>query len=203
MKLSRLLPLIVCAALGATTVQAQEQAPAATPEAASGEQEIPSAEFIVSNMETISPLNLVYAVDQYWNRGDKLKAAFWFYIWQIRSLPWIETEPALLERHTQLDQAMGPVINSWLASDPAVLKDTVMRAVSYEPKLPLLNERPDGISETYWNEAITRTRTGYAAEATELFSPEFLAEIETSRKENGLPVGPHSDAGAPLPDEWR
>lgn len=186
------------AAAPAAPPSAAETAPAPQPAEA-----MPSIDDVLGNLGNISPFNLVYVVQQHWDAGDKLKAAFWFYIWQLRTGPWAELDPETSEVRTPLNQQMGAAINSWLAADPDLMRQTAERALSYETKLPLWNRRPEGIAEDFWNKTIAEHRTAYTDSLKEAFSTMTPEQIRTLRAEANLPVGTPADIGAPLPEEWR
>lgn len=175
---------------------------AAAPDPAPAES-IPSIDDVLGNLANISPFNLVYVFQQYWDAGDKLKAAFWFYIWQLRTGPWAELDPETAQVRAALNQQAGMAINGWLAADPELMKQTAERAHGYESKLPLWNRRPEGIAEDFWNTTITQHRAAYAAEMSEAFTTTPPDQIRTLRAEAGMPVGTPTDLGAPLPDDWR
>lgn len=203
MKLPRLLPVIAAALIGTMAGPALAQAAPEQAAPAAEEPEIPSAEFIIANLDTISPVNLIHVVDQYWSRGDRLQAAFWFYIWQIRTMPWAELDPQIAPIRAQMDSQAGAIINGWIASDTDLLLDTMKRAISYEPKLPLVDARPEGLPSAFWLEKVQTSRDLFSAEVTTTLTPEFFATINTARQEQGAPVGPLTDIGTPLPAEWR
>ncbi len=163
----------------------------------------PSAEIILANHATVSPLNLIYVVNEYWNAGNKLQAALWFYVWQIRTAPWAENDPELAQIRTNLNKQFGGAINSWLAADPVLWQQVAERAIAYEPKLPLWSQRPDGLPEEAWAAQVAKTRTEYATDFREAFASMSADEINAARRERGLPVGTPDDQGAPLPEDWR
>lgn len=203
MKLNRLLVLCAAAFVAAASpaLAAQTDAPTAAP--AQDEEQIPPASYIIANTQTISPLNLVYAINEYWMAGDRLQAAFWFYIWQIRTAPWAELDPELAPIRATLNEQLGGAINGWLAADPALMRQVAERALSYEATLPLWTQRPEGISEQFWLSQVQADRVGYATELNEALTPQSYAQIITARQERGMPVGLPADLGAPLPDNWR
>ena len=193
-------PVCAIAQDAATATAAAESAPTSTPPPA---ESMPSIDDVLGNLGDISPFNLVYVVQQNWDAGDKLKAAFWFYIWQLRTGPWAELDPETLQVRGPLNEQMGMAINSWLAADPDLMIQTAERALSYEAKLPMWNRRPDGIAEDFWNNTVAQHRIDYATELKEAFTTTPPAQIRTLRAEAGMPVGTPSDLGAPLPEDWR
>lgn len=175
-------------------------APAPVPAPA---ESIPSIDDVLGNLANISPFNLVYVFQQYWDAGDKLKAAFWFYIWQLRTGPWAELDPETAQVRAALNQQAGMAINGWLAADPELMIEVAQRASGYEAKLPLWSRRPDGIAEDFWINTIAQHRAAYAAEMADTFATTTPDQIRTLRAEAGMPVGTPADLGAPLPDDWR
>lgn len=163
----------------------------------------PSAEIILANHANVSPLNLIYVVNEYWNADNKLQASFWFYVWQIRTAPWAENDPQMEQVRSNLNQQYGGAINSWLGADPVLWRQVAERAISYEPKLPLWSQRPDGISEEAWTGQIANSREEYANSLREAFASMSTDQINAARQERGLPTGTPADLGAPLPEEWR
>lgn len=179
-------------AVNDTTVQAEQHAP-----------EVPPAEVLIASLDQISPLQLVRAVSEYWQRGDKLQASFWYYIWQIRTAPWVGTDPAFDDARASLNNAIGQTINGWIAADSETWQATARRAVAFEPKLPLWTIHPPEMSPEAWATRVAEHRASYARELDEAFAQTDAETIRRSRSEAGLPVGPLTDAGQPLPDAWR
>lgn len=199
--------------LGATTPswsQAASQIPTleqVTPEQPPSEQEreIPKADFVLANLEATSPLNLMYVVTEEWAAGNKLKASFWYFIWQIRTEAWAAglDDSGFSQFQAALNDQLGQGLNIWISADPALLRDTVERAISYEAKLPLWSERPDGLDEVKWAAVVAKTRADYANEYHSAFAGISDEEILAKREEYGLPVGTPADQGETLPDNWR
>ena len=162
-------------------------------------------QFILANLDEVSPFNLIFVVADEWKKGNKLRAAFWYYVWQIRTDAWVsgvDREEFELVRTMMSDEA-GQVIYNWIAADPALMRETVERALRYEAVLPLSKQRPDDLSEADWLAVVERSRTDYATELREAFANTTDENILARRQQNGLPVGTHKDIGAPLDDTWR
>lgn len=162
-------------------------------------------QFILSNLTEVSPLNLAYVVADEWKAGNKLQASFWFYIWQIRTDAWVTgvDESGFKIYRNMLNDEMGRTINAWIAADPALMRDTAQRAIGYEAKLPLATMRPDEMSEADWLAIIAKSRSDYAKEMHDAFNGISDEEILETRAENGLAIGPLTDKGEPLPEDWR
>ena len=186
------------------TAMAQDQA--APVEARTEEQQqsrTPSAEQVLSSLETVSPLDLVYVVVKYWKRGDRQQAAFWYYIWQIRTDAWADLDSGFGLYRSMLDNDVSITINNWIGSDPEMWRDTVERAIAYEPKLPMWRLRPEGMTLEEWSAHVDAKRAEYARETADMMARMSPEQMIAARREAGLPVGPLVDAGTPLPDEWR
>lgn len=165
----------------------------------------PSAESILNNLTSVSPLNLVYVVAEEWKAGNKLRASFWYYVWQIRTDAWVKgmDDSGFKQLRAIISDEMGQAVNGWIAADPALMRDTATRAMGYEAKLPLWSERPEGMSQADWDALIAKTRADYAQEMRDAFADTTDEEILAGRQSRGLPVGTPSDQGAALPDDWR
>ena len=66
---------------------------------------------------------------------DRLQAAFWYYVFQIRSRPWAEADrqrtrgSGAAALRASISETLGRPINEWLGSDPAAWKETGMAAI--------------------------------------------------------------------------
>ncbi len=183
---------------------ALEQAPS---EQAPSEQkrEIPKTDFVLANLESTSPLNLMYVVTEEWAAGNKLTASFWYFIWQIRTEAWAAglDDPGFSQFQALLNDQLGRGLNIWISADTALLRDTAERAIGYEAKLPLWSERPDGLDEAQWAAVVAKARADYADEYHSAFAGISDEEIRAKREEYGLPIGTPTDQGEALPDDWR
>ncbi|WP_297804667.1 hypothetical protein [uncultured Brevundimonas sp.] len=201
-------PFCIAAAVAALLVPTVSLAnSAATPtlpqEAAVTQQATPSAAEVLANIETVSPVNLIYVVSEYWNAGNKLQAAFWYYVWQIRTEPWAQTDPEFARARLALNQNFGSTINSWIFADPELVVAISERAMSFEPRLPLWNRMPEGMSAEQWEQLVQATRVAYANDMRGAFAQTPPDQIRALRQQNGLPVGTLTDIGLPLPEDWR
>ena len=161
-------------------------------------------QYVLENLTEVSPFNLVSVIADEWAKGNKLRASFWYYIWQIRTDAWVggvDEDSFKLTRNMISDQ-MGQVINTWIAADPALWRDTAERAVSYEARLPLSRLRPETLDEADWLAIVAKSRADYANELREAFASTPPEAISASRQQNGLPVGTPTDTGAPLDPDW-
>lgn len=164
-----------------------------------------AADYVISQPDSVEPTGLLLVSQVLWKRGDRLQAAFWFYIWQERSRPGAMLDPSSAGAlRASINATYGLTINEWIGSDITAMIDVGGRAISYEARIPLYPERPDGISAKRWNAMVVEERRKYVAgfqEARKMFGdPELNAKL---RGENGLYVGPLKEPGAPLPDDWR
>lgn len=192
------------ALLAPTVSLAQDAAPApSTPDAAPAPQATPSAEYVLANLTSVSPLNLIYVVSEEWAAGNRLQAAFWYYIWQIRTEPWAVAEQEFAQPRAAINQSVGATINSWIFSDPELMQSVSERAISYEPKLPMWTHIPEGMPQNRWDELVATTRATYVTDLRSGLTETPPDQIRVLRQQNGLPVGPLTDQGAPLPEEWR
>lgn len=98
---------------------------------------------------------------------------------------------------------MGDTVNQWIAADPVLWREAAERASSYEAKLPLWRVHPETMSQEEWNAFVTTKRAEYATEMAEAFNSTSPDEVRAARTRAGLPVGPLTDMGTPLPEEWR
>lgn len=190
-----LLPTASSAAIAAAPPVVQEAAPEA--------EAPPSADFVLANLDSVSPLNLIYVASEQWSVGNRLQAAFWYYIWQIRTESWAVAEAGFSEPRAAINQSVGTTINGWIFSDPELMYEISERAIGYEAKLPLWSRMPEGVTEAQWAELIASTRATYARDLQESFVATPPDRIRELRRQNGLAVGPLPDEGAPLPEEWR
>ena len=146
------------------------------------------------------------AVQWLWSRGRRQQAAFCFYVFQARTRPWALADKGgdgAAALRSSLNDGMGPVINGWIGSDPAAWRTIAERAVSYERRLPLSAERPPGLDAASWRRLVERSRVEYAAQLKTAFDGMSPDEFAVKRHAAGLPVGPLSEPGRPMPDEWR
>ncbi len=155
---------------------------------------------------TQDPFSWIRPIHTLWSRGDKLQAAFWYYVWQIRSGPWAQadrTGSSAAALRASVTATLGRDINDWIAADPMVWRDTALRAISYEKKLPLFEGRPDQIDAEAWNAINVRRRLEYEAGFNQFLGGADDAAIIRRRQDAGLPAGPLLDTGKPLPEHWR
>lgn len=194
----------VAGLLAPTVSMANDTATPALPQEASVTQQArPAAAEVLANLNSVSPLNLIYVVAEYWEAGNRLQAAFWYYVWQIRTEPWAQTDPEFAQARSSLNQSIGSTINSWVFADPDMAASISERAIAFEPKLPMWNRGAEGMSVEQWEQLVAATRIAYANDMRNAFAQTPPDQIRALRQQNGLPVGSLTDMGAPLPDEWR
>lgn len=196
---------VAAAAILAPTVSMADRAatPAPIQEAPATPQATPTAAEVLANIETVSPINLIYVVSEYWNAGNKLQAAFWYYVWQIRTEPWAQTDPEFAQVRNALNQNFGSTINSWIFADPEMVVAVSERAMTFEQRLPLWNHMPEGMSAEQWEQLVHTTRVAYANDMRGALAETPPDQIRALRQQNGLPVGALTDMGLPLLREWR
>lgn len=159
---------------------------------------------ILDDPQVRNPFDWVEAIATLWRRGDRLQAAFWYYVFQIRSLPWAEADRArtggsgAAALRGSITHALGAPINEWLGSDPAAWRDTGARAIAFEKRLPYHAARPDGIDEAAWARMNETARTSHEAGFDQVWRQYSFADMEARRRQMGLYVGPLQDPGQPL-----
>ena len=163
------------------------------------------ARSIMENPAAHKPETWVYVTKYLWERGDRQQAAFWHFLFQIRTLPWLEYDRQMGPFRSGVNASIGATINEWLGSDYDAWLETTRRAIAYERRLPLSHERPAGVSEAAWAQSIARGRQTWETDFRQLTGPggTTRAQIEAVKRQNGRYVGPLRDPGAPLPNDWR
>jgi hypothetical protein len=171
------------------------------------EQRREAAAYFVNHPDATDPINLALVSARLWLGGDRAQAAFWFYIFQIRTRAWAKGDR---QGHgalrASLNNDLGSVINGWVGSDLDAWHDIAARAIAYEKKIPLYPGKLERYSDSEWAEIIVKERADYESDLQANFPakmPAVRAEYEEKRRKNGLPVGPLQDPGKPLPDNWR
>lgn len=151
-----------------------------------------------------NPFDWIEAIATLWGRGDRLQAAFWYYVFQIRSRPWAEADrqrtrgSGASALRASISETLGRPINEWLGSDPAAWKETGTAAIAFEKRLSFHAGRPDGVDETAWAAMNQRAREEYEEGFEELWAQYSFAQLEDIRRGNGLYVGPLRNPGRPL-----
>jgi hypothetical protein len=166
-----------------------------------------ATDYVLRHPDTVQPFNYAYMIKALWAEGNRSQAAFWFYVFQSRSLAWAKADkagngPAALR--ASLNEVLGQRTNQWAGSDPIAWRDIAARAISYEKKMPVYPGKPNGISEADWQKLVTDSRAEYEAGFKEFSA--ILADEKAyaaQRAARGLYVGPLKDPGRPLPDSWK
>lgn len=163
------------------------------------------ARAILADPAAYKPETYVYVTKYLWERGDRQQAAFWHFLFQIRTAPWLAHDPRLGPFRGGVNSSIGATINDWLGSDFDAWLETTRRAISYERRIPLSPERPAGLSEGQWSAEVARARQSWEADLRQITGPggPTKAQMEAQRRANGRYVGPLQDPGAPLPADWR
>ena len=172
---------------------------------AGGEEGKAAVEHVLTHPDALNPLMLTALVQSLWQRGDRSRAAFWFYIFQSRTRAWSKADDQFASARAAFNMTLGPPINEWIASDIPAWKALAARAIAYEKTLPLYPGRPDTMDEARWRDLVEQERAAYEREFIDVFSSSMMNPdtYYAQRRGNGLYVGPHRDGGAPLPDHWR
>ncbi len=177
----------------------------ALPSAAAARAEAPAAVSSATSIDiaAASPFELAETSKAMWARGDRLQAAFWFYVFQVRTAPWAEAQPDLLPLRGSINDSLGRTVNEWLASDIEAWEDLAERAIAYEAAQPLWSDRPEGLDAADWQDRVERGRATYARDFRQVFASFDAGDIAAMRREHDLPVGPLDQPGAPLDPSWR
>lgn len=170
-------------------------------------QQARAVDAVIARPEIINPSHHIQIIGTLWQRGDRLQATFLYYVWQVRFIPWAKLgspsgEGALFRA---IRATLGPEINGWIGSDPVLNRQLLDRALTYERRLPLHPNRPDGVGEKVWLRTIEEVRASAAKEwlGAMPVTPGALKDWAKFRSENGLSNGPVENPGAPLPDHWQ
>lgn len=151
-----------------------------------------------------NPFDWLEPIGTLWRRGDRLQAAFWFYVFQIRSRPWAEADrqrtggSGAAALRASIGETLGRPINEWLESDPARWKETGTAAIAFEKRLGFHAGRPEGVDETAWAAMNQRAREEYETDFEALWEQYSFARMEEIRRSNRLYVGPLRNPGQPL-----
>lgn len=173
----------------------------------SAAQQARAVDAVIARPELVDPSGHIQVIGMLWERGDRLQATFLYYVCQVRFIPWAKLgspsgEGALF---SAIRATVGPEINGWIGSDPLLNRQVLERALSYERKIPLHPDRPDGVDEKTWLRTVEEVRAGAAKEwlGQMPVTPKALKDWAKQRSKNGLPNGPVEHPGAPLPDHWQ
>lgn len=170
-------------------------------------QQARATDAVIAQPEKVDPSHHIQIIATLWQRGDRLQATFLYYVWQVRFMPWAKLgspsgEGALFGA---IRATLGPVVNGWIGSDPVLNRQVLDRALTYERKLPLHPNRPEGVDEKTWLRTIEEVRESAAKQwlGQMPVTPEALKAWAKTRAKNGLPNGPVTHPGKPLPDHWQ
>lgn len=159
---------------------------------------------ILDAAEVANPFDWIEPIATLWRRGDRLQAAFWYYVFQIRSRPWAVADrqrtggSGAAALRGSITEILGRPINEWLGSDPAAWKETGTAAIAFEKRLAFHAGRPDGIDEPTWLAMNRSAREEYEQGFEVLWGQYSFAQMEDMRRDNGLYVGPLRNPGQPL-----
>lgn len=154
--------------------------------------------------EALGPFDIGILSAALWRDGRRHQAAFWFFVFQVRSRPWADLDPSGAgAARAALNDLLGGTINAWIASDLTAWQDTARRAMSYEAGLPLPRERPTAVAPSAWAAAVAKSRREYRAGYDQTLGRMAAVELAAERRRNGLPVGPLDAPGPALLESWR
>ena len=180
-----------------------------------------AADGIIARPDSVNPLAFALVSESLWDRGQRARAAFWFYLFQARTQPWMQGGPisdllltdyfsALLGRPENYfatrrawNQRVAGVVNSWANSDLDAVVALAGRVFSYEARIPLYPGRNTYASQALWDQSVVDKRAanveGFQSSMAGIDRETFYAE----RRKQGKYVGPWQEPGPPLPDDWR
>ncbi len=164
---------------------------------------------LLSNPEQVDPMSWGIVANQLFNQGDKLRAAFCFYVFQVRTLPFVKAlegtanDNNIVASRNGLNQLLASQINEWIATDPEAVYQVARQAIAYEASLSQDNLRPQSVPQEAWRLIVAQERQSYAQEMENtLGSPQQRQALAELRRATGFEVGPLKEPGAPLPPEW-
>jgi len=161
---------------------------------------------VLARPQSVSPFSYAMLAGSLWSEGRRIQSAFWFYMFQIQTRPWADADTAgdgAAALRASLNDGLGQEINGWLGGDLATWREVATRAMSYEARLPLSPERPEGVDVKAWAATVGKARREYRQGYEKTLGSMTQEQLAAGRRENGLPVGPLKDAGPPLPESWR
>lgn len=162
-----------------------------------------AANFVLDHPDAVDPFGYIHVFMNLLEHGNMRQAAFWYYVFQIRSAPWRDGDPSGAgSLYGSISATVGPTINGWAGSDRDAWLDLMLRAAAFERKAPLYPGRPDGVSKAQWDKRIDQSRKRWS-EASLRSSVPDRAKMEAQRRANGLLVGPWQSPGDPLLESWR
>lgn len=159
---------------------------------------------VLDAVDVRNPFDWLEPIGTLWRRGDRLQAAFWYYVFQIRSRPWAEADrqrtggSGAAALRASIGETLGRPINEWLGSDPARWQETGTAAIAFEKRLAFHAGRPEGVDETAWAAMNQRAREEYEKDFEALWEQYSFARMEEMRRSNRLYVGPLRNPGQPL-----
>jgi hypothetical protein len=175
---------------------------------------------VIAHPETVNPLAFAIVAESLWDRGNRQQAAFWFYLFQARTQPWMAGGPmssvvladyleALIgerQEYAALRRAYNSQLratNTWAMSDLKALEGLARRVFSYERRIPLHPVRNTVVSEATWLAEVEHRREGNEEAFQEMISSTDPETFYAERRARGEYVGVWQDPGPPLPDDWR
>lgn len=182
---------------------------AADIEREAGEQDFCDTDFngppedLVAKADEVDPMALICAVRQYWERGDRLKAAFWYRIWIIRTDPWVRDDWEFDVVRDVMGGQFALKIGEWAASDLTHYVELLDRAHAYEAKLPLSPLKPSRMSQQDWDATVAQSRKDLKEQHVSSLQPGEIEAINQQRAALGQYIGPFKEPGSPLREDWR
>jgi hypothetical protein len=180
-----------------------------------------AVDHVIAHPDAVNPIAFALVAEGLWARGDRQQAAFWYYLFQSRTLAWMSGaeqstgdllgvmqsmmgEPVTyIAARRALNRRVGAPINAWAFSDLDAVKALALRVFAYEKHMPLYPGRPEGVSEADWAALVAKERAGYEADFHEVFGDTDAKAYYKNRRDADLYVGPWQAPGKPLPDSWR
>ncbi len=164
---------------------------------------------LLASPEQVEPMSWGLVANQLFNQGDRLRAAFCFYVFQVRTLPYVkalagtDAGNTVMASRNGLNQMVGAQINEWIGTDPEAVYEVARQAIAYEATLSQDNMRPQQVPPEVWKVIVAQERQAYVQEMEHVLgTPQLRQAVADARRANGFAVGPLKDSGAPLPPEW-
>jgi hypothetical protein len=162
-----------------------------------------AADYVAEHPGAVIPVALGNASLSMWRRGDRAKAAFWLYVYQIRMMPWMAVQPEFGDMAQYMLDNGGREIGDWAGSDLQAWQALVRRAIAFEGKAALYPEHPQAVKDADWPALVASARRIYLENFEKDAAALTPSEAIQARTKNRLYVGPWKDPGAPLLDAWR
>lgn len=164
------------------------------------------SEHAFKHPEQVDVLDQSMAVQCLWEKGDRERAFFWYYVFGTLNSITIDVLRATGLAQGELEMPLsfrlaGLAPMTWAMSDPEKAKVVMLRAIDFANRLPDPPEFAGRVSPALLRAAKDRVRLEFVESMSS-------GDLETSailkrRRETGMRVGPWTDAGQPLLDIWK